>query len=112
MKKYLRAFLVMVALFSILLIGCISKIKYPSYYTLTLPSAAGPPAKESELPSITVREFRAPGYLRQGPIVYRTSPVRSAFMSTIAGRSTPTIDNKCSHRASAGERQFRRGENL
>jgi len=79
MKKYLRAFLVMVALFSILLIGCISKIKYPSYYTLTLPSAAGPPAKESELPSITVREFRAPGYLRQGPIVYRTSPGQVGF---------------------------------
>ena len=77
--KNLRAFLVMVALCSILLTGCISKIKYPSYYTLNLPSVADPTAKESVLPSIAVHEFRAPAYLRQGPIVYRTSPEQIGF---------------------------------
>ena len=79
MKKYPRPFLVMAVLLSILLTGCISKIKYPNYYTLNLPPAADPPAKQGVLPSIAVREFRAPGYLRQGPIVYRTSAEQIGF---------------------------------
>jgi ABC-type uncharacterized transport system auxiliary subunit len=79
MKKYPRAFLVTVALFSVLLTGCISKVRYPSYYTLNLPTAADPPAKNGVLPTIAVREFRAPGYLRQGPIVYRTSSEQIGF---------------------------------
>src|SRR5258708_5828922 len=79
MKTYPRAFLFMVALVATLLTGCISRIKYPSYYTLNLPTAADPPAKNGALSSIAVREFRAPGYLRQGPIVYRTSPEQIGF---------------------------------
>ena len=79
MKHNLRALLVAVALLSILVTGCISQIKYPSYYTLHLPPMADPPAKEGVSPSIAVREFRAPAYLRQGPIVYRTSPAQIGF---------------------------------
>jgi ABC-type uncharacterized transport system auxiliary subunit len=79
MAKYPRVFLAAVALLSVLLTGCISKIKYPSYYTLNLPLAPDPPTKEGVLPSIAVHEFRAPGYLHQGPIVYRTSPEQIGF---------------------------------
>src|SRR5258708_3439642 len=79
MSKYLRAFLVAIALLATLLTGCVSRIKYPSYYTLNLPPAADPPAKQGVLPSIAVHEFRAPGYLRQGPIVYRTTPEQVGF---------------------------------
>jgi ABC-type uncharacterized transport system auxiliary subunit len=56
------------------LTGCAGKIKYPTYYTLNLPAPPDPPAPESIRTSIAVREFQAPGYLRQGPIVYRTTP--------------------------------------
>ena len=79
MNKHLKVCLTAVALLAILLTGCARKIKYPSYYTLNLPPAADPPANERVRPSIAVREFRAPGYLRQGPIVYRTSPEQIGF---------------------------------
>jgi len=59
------------------LAGC-SRIKYPSYYTLNLPPAPDPPAQEIRT-SIAVREFQAPAYLRQGPIVYRNTPEQIGF---------------------------------
>lgn len=61
------------------LTGCAAKIKYPSYYTLNVPPAPDPVAREQVRPSIAVREFQAPGYLRQGPIVYRSSPEAIGF---------------------------------
>jgi ABC-type uncharacterized transport system auxiliary subunit len=79
MKTHARTVLAMVALFSTLLVGCVSKIKYPSFYTLHLTVPVDPPARADVLPSIAVREFRAPTYLRQGPIVYRTSPEQIGF---------------------------------
>jgi ABC-type uncharacterized transport system auxiliary subunit len=79
MKKYLRAILVAVTLFSTLLTGCMSKIKYPRYYTLSLAPVADPPAKGDGLASVAVRELRAPTYLREGPIVYLTSPEEIGF---------------------------------
>ena len=57
--------------------GC-SRIKYPSHYTLNLPPAPDPPAQEIRT-SIAVREFQAPAYLRQGPIVYRSTPEQIGF---------------------------------
>jgi ABC-type uncharacterized transport system auxiliary subunit len=74
MRTHFRASLVTASLLLALLTGCAAKIKYPSYYTLQFSPVADPPAKGAGLPSIAVREFRAPSYLRQGPIVYRTSP--------------------------------------
>jgi uncharacterized lipoprotein YmbA len=59
--------------------GC-AKIVYPDYYTLNLPkpvSASGGSGPISA--SITVREFRAPQYLRQGTIVYRPESEQVAF---------------------------------
>lgn len=59
------------------LTGC-SRVRYPSYYTLNLPLAPDPPAQESRT-SIAVREFQSPAYLRQGPIVYRSTPEEIGF---------------------------------
>jgi ABC-type uncharacterized transport system auxiliary subunit len=59
--------------------GCGGKIRYPAYYTLNLPAPPDPPAKEGIRSSIAVREFQSPGYLRQGPIVYRSSPEEIGF---------------------------------
>lgn len=61
------------------LAGCAGKVRYPTYYTLNLPAPPDPPAQESAHVSIAVREFQAPGYLRQGPIVYRTTPEQIGF---------------------------------
>ena len=61
------------------LTGCGGKIKYPNYYTLNLPAPPDPPAPESVRTSIAVREFQSPGYLRQGPIVYRSTPEEIGF---------------------------------
>jgi len=61
------------------LIGCMSKVKYPAYYTLHLPPAADPPIAEGTRASVAVREFRSPAYVRQGAIVYRASPEKVGF---------------------------------
>jgi len=60
------------------LVGC-GRVRYPAYYTLNLPAPADPPAPEGVRASIAVREFQAPNYLRQGPIVYRTTPEEVGF---------------------------------
>ena len=76
-KSFIRLVLALsaVAFFS----GCAGKLRYPSYYTLSLPPAPDPPAQEGVRVSVAVREFRSPGYLRQGAIVYRTSPEELGF---------------------------------
>jgi ABC-type uncharacterized transport system auxiliary subunit len=76
MKKFSMAFgLILVLLPAVA--GC-GKVKYPAYYTLNLPTAPDPPAQEKQT-SIAVREFQSPGYLRQGPIVYRSTPEEIGF---------------------------------
>ena len=59
--------------------GCGGKVRYPAYYTLNLPAPPDPPAKETVRTSIAVREFQAPAYLRQGSIVYRSTPEEIGF---------------------------------
>ena len=56
------------------LAGCGGKIRYPNYYVLNLPAPI-PRATQPKpfLGSVAVREFRAPAFLRAGPIVYRPS---------------------------------------
>ena len=61
------------------LTGCGGKVRYPNYYTLNLPAPPDPPAQQNVRSSMAVREFQAPGYLRQGPIVYRTTPEQVGF---------------------------------
>jgi ABC-type uncharacterized transport system auxiliary subunit len=60
-------------------VGCAGKIKYPSYYTLHVPAVPDPPAGPDVHASLAVREFRSPGYLRQGPLVYRVSAEQIGF---------------------------------
>ena len=79
MNKNWKALLVLAAIISVSLAGCMGKVKYPTYYTLNLAPAVDPPPKSGALPSIAVREFREPAYLRQGPIVYLTSPEEIGF---------------------------------
>ena len=64
---------------SIIFVGCTGKIKYPSYYTLHVPPPPDPPARPDVHASLAVREFRSPGYLRQGPLVYRASAEQIGF---------------------------------
>jgi ABC-type uncharacterized transport system auxiliary subunit len=78
MKKLLKALALMLAI-GMALTGCGGKLRYPTYYTLNLPAPPDPPAQESVRSSIAVREFQAPGYLKQGPIVYRTTPEEIGF---------------------------------
>jgi hypothetical protein len=63
----------------IALIGC-AQVRYPSYYTLNLPNRVSASRDSGQIPAtIAVREFRAPPYLRQGPIVYRPESEQLAF---------------------------------
>jgi ABC-type uncharacterized transport system auxiliary subunit len=78
MKKLLNALALILAVVTALT-GCGGKIRYPAYYTLNLPAPPDPPVPESIRTSIAVREFQSPGYLRQGPIVYRTTPEEVGF---------------------------------
>ncbi len=61
------------------LIGCAGRVRHPDYYTLNLPAPPDPPASEKAHVSLAVRQFRAPTYLRQGAIVYKTSPEQIGF---------------------------------
>ena len=73
MKKLLNTLALLLAI-GMVLTGCGGRLRYPSYYTLNLPAPPDPPAAENVRTSIAVREFQSPGYLRQGPIVYRRTP--------------------------------------
>jgi ABC-type uncharacterized transport system auxiliary subunit len=63
----------------VILAGCAGRVRYPTYYTLNLPAPPDPPAVEKAHASLAIREFRAPAYLRQGAIVYKTSPEQIGF---------------------------------
>ena len=78
MNKRLKALALMLATLAALT-GCAGKIRYPSYYTLNVPSAPDPVAPPTVRSSIAVREFQSPAFLRQGPIVYRTTAEKIGF---------------------------------
>jgi ABC-type uncharacterized transport system auxiliary subunit len=63
----------------VILTGCAGKVRYPNYYTLNLPAPPDPPAAENAHATLAIREFRTPPYLRQGAIVYKTSPEQIGF---------------------------------
>jgi ABC-type uncharacterized transport system auxiliary subunit len=71
----LASLLVIVAV----LTSCGGRLRNPTYYSLNLPAPPDPPAPDSVRTSIAVREFQAPAYLRQGPIVYRATPEEIGF---------------------------------
>ena len=76
-KHWMEVFVVVATL--VFLCGCAGKIKYPNYYTLNVPPPPDPPVQEGNHFSLAVREFRSPSYLRQGAIVYKTSPEQIGF---------------------------------
>lgn len=76
--KNLTTALVLIVTLLPALSGC-GRVRYPAYYTLNLPAPPDPPAAENVRTSIAVREFQSPNYLRQGPIVYRTTPEEIGF---------------------------------
>lgn len=82
-SEAIPAFGLMVAV--LCLNGC-AGVRYPSYYTLNLaaswPSAMQPPSITQQGPvpgSVAVREFDAPTFLREGPIVYRETAEQLEF---------------------------------
>jgi len=77
MKK-LRTELALIMMLLAALTGC-GRVRYPKYYTLNVPPPPDPVAEGSTRTSIAVREFQSPVYLRQGPIVYRTTPEEIGF---------------------------------
>ena len=82
MKMHMRKHLTTVSLVIaalIILAGCGGAVKYPNYYTLHVPPPPDPPAPENVHAALAIREFRAPVYLRQGAIVYKTSPDQIGF---------------------------------
>lgn len=79
MKKQCAPVLISTLAVSIAFVGCAGKVKYPTYYTLHVPRSPTPPAGPYARTSVAVREFGAPGYLRQGPLVYRASPEQIGF---------------------------------
>ena len=78
MKKRAIAALFAVAVL-IVLVGCGGAVKYPNYYTLHVPPPPDPPVPEGVHASLAIRQFRSPNYLRQGAIVYKTSPEQIGF---------------------------------
>ena len=78
MKNRVMTFLFAIAV-SIVLAGCGGAVKYPNYYTLHVPPPPDPPTPESVHTTLAIREFRSPSYLRQGAIVYKTSPEQIGF---------------------------------
>jgi ABC-type uncharacterized transport system auxiliary subunit len=82
MKKHstaIRFALAALAIQVAILVGCGGPVKYPNYYTLHLPPPPDPPVAENVHATLAVREFRSPTYLRQGAIVYKTSPEQIGF---------------------------------
>ena len=59
--------------------GCAGKIRYPSYYVLSVPTVLPATRPAPVLGSVAVREFDAPRFLREGPIAYRPSAEQLDF---------------------------------
>src|SRR5215472_16687358 len=88
----------------IVLCGCAGTVKYPSYYTLHVPPPPDPPAQGNLHAILGVREFRSPAYLRQGAIVYKTSPEQIGFYDYHRWATDPRdfVTNAVAERLRAG----------
>src|SRR6266403_4453411 len=71
--------LIIILAISMIFVGCVGKVRYPTYYALHLPPAPALPTAAQGHMSLAIREFRSPDYLRQGPLVYRASPEQIGF---------------------------------
>jgi ABC-type uncharacterized transport system auxiliary subunit len=89
MKRLTTALALMMTLLPVLS-GC-GRVRYPAYYTLNLPAPPDPPVAENVRTSIAVREFQAPNYLKQGPVVYRPTPEEIGFYEFHRWASDPRM---------------------
>ena len=89
MKRLTTALALMMTLLPVLS-GC-GRVRYPAYYTLNLPAPPDPPVAENVRTSIAVREFQAPNYLKQGPVVYRPTPEEIGFYEYHRWASDPRM---------------------
>src|SRR5260370_29891780 len=64
---------------SAVFVGCLGKVRDPTYYELHLSPPPDPPPGPQARASVAIREFRSPSYLRQGPLVYRASAEQIGF---------------------------------
>src|SRR6267378_736409 len=71
--------LIIILAISMIFVGCVGKVRYPTYYALHLPPAPALPTAAQGHASLAIREFRSPDYLRQGPLVYRASAEQIGF---------------------------------
>lgn len=78
MRKHLTTVSLVMAVL-IISAGCGGAVKYPNYYTLHVPPPPDPPTPGNVHATLAIREFRSPVYLRQGAIVYKTSPDQIGF---------------------------------
>ena len=64
----------------LLISGCVSKVRYPTYHTLSNAPAMKPdPGTPRWKAAVAVHRFETPMYLRQGRIVYRAAPTQIGF---------------------------------
>ena len=64
----------------LLISGCVGKVRYPTYYTLsTAPAMKPDPGTPHWKAAVAVHRFETPMYLRQGRIVYRAAPTQIGF---------------------------------
>src|SRR5450631_1685188 len=77
-----------------------TKVKYPSYYTLSIASELKSDASSTPRPlTVAVRQFDKPAYLRQGRIVYSQTPGEVGFYEyhrwAIPARRSPPQWSRC-----------------
>jgi ABC-type uncharacterized transport system auxiliary subunit len=78
MKKKMLSLATVCAL-ALLISGC-GRVKYPSYYTLSIAPELKPEVSSATRPvTVAVRQFETPAYLRQGRIVYSQTPGEIGF---------------------------------
>jgi ABC-type uncharacterized transport system auxiliary subunit len=73
----------------VILTGCVGKVRHPNYYFLNSSVPPDPPAATNMHATLAIRQFRAPTYLRQGAIVYKTSPEQIGFYAYHRWASDP-----------------------
>ena len=61
------------------LASCGGKMRHANYYALSLPAPPDLHPAANMHAAVAIREFRAPAYLRQGAIVYKSSPEQIGF---------------------------------
>jgi len=87
-RRLMTAYLISIVL---LMCGC-GKVRYPNYYTLAVAPTKQPALNGAhQSATVAVRRFYTPAYLRQGRIVYRTTPEEVGFYDYHRWASDPGL---------------------